>query len=97
VLLRRRIAGRSICASDFRQSNRESTMAIGKPPAPAPAKPAGAAPAQAEPHPRLKRLAREVGAEIPLPPARPAPAETQAAPARPRSYWFTLIRPTQEK
>jgi hypothetical protein len=56
--------------------------------------PLNAAPAQANPHPRLQRLAREVGAEIPLPPAKSA-AEPQPAPAgpRPRSFWFTLINP----
>ena len=54
-------------------------------------KPAGAAPAQAEPHPRLKRLAREVGAEIPLPPVKPAAAQPE--PARPRSSWFNPVRP----
>ena len=63
-----------------------------------PPRPLNAAPAQANPHPRLQRLAREVGAEIPLPPANPPvkPAgEPQPAPAgpRPRSFWFTLINP----
>jgi hypothetical protein len=93
--LQRRIARRSICASYFRQLFREGNMATGRirPPAPAPAKPADAAPAQAEPHPRLVRLAREVGAEIPLPPlAKPAP-RPEPEPEQPLRHWkITLTR-----
>ena len=66
-----------------------------KPPAagPAgPAKPENAAPARAEPHPRLVRLAREVGAEIPLPPAAPRKVEAEPAPQPRRSYHVTIIR-----
>jgi hypothetical protein len=56
-----------------------------------PAKPETSAPARAEPHPRLVRLAKEVGAEIPLPPL--APRKVEPAPRPQRAYRVTIIRP----
>ena len=66
-----------------------------KPPAAGPAGPAepgNAAPAGAEPHPRLVRLAKEVGAEIPLPPAAPRKVEADPAPQPKRGYHNNIIR-----
>ena len=60
------------------------------PAASAAAEPERGAPAATEPHPRLVRLAREVGAEIPLPPLPPRKA--RPAVERPR-YRITIIRP----
>ena len=64
-----------------------------KPPAAGPATPE-IAPAPAEPHPRLVRLAKEVGAEIPLPPVAPRKVEPAPQPAAQpkRAYHVTIIR-----
>jgi hypothetical protein len=58
-----------------------------------PAKPDNSSPARAEPHPRLVRLAKEVGAEIPLPPVAPRKLEAEPAPRPKRAYRVTIIRP----
>ena len=63
-----------------------------KPPAAGSDKPENASPAPAEPHPRLVRLAREVGAEIPLPPVAPRKVATE--PAKPRTRYQVIIRRT---
>ena len=65
-----------------------------KPPSQGPAKPENAAPASTQPHPRLVRLAKEVGAEIPLPPVAPRKVEPVAhAPQPKRSYHVIIRRP----
>jgi len=62
------------------------------PAAPPAAEPQRGAPAAAEPHPRLVRLAREVGAEIPLPPLPPRKARPAKEQERAR-YRVTIVRP----
>ena len=44
-----------------------------------------------QPHPRLVRLAKEVGAEIPLPPVAPK-EKVEPTPQPRRAYQVTIIR-----